>query len=282
MKLGVLYNTDRLNRDEFIEYARRVDDLGYESVWLPELFTRDPFSAAAFLLANTQQVMLATGIANIYARDAVATVSSASTLQEMSDGRFILGLGVSNARLNEARGHAWQNPVSRIREYLAAMEKVRLTSTQVDFPVHIAAHGPRMLDAAAELADGANTYLMPAEHAAEARARLGNKELNTMLFCLAEADPARARTIARKAIAYYVGLDYYHRAWRSFGFEAQDFEQGGSDRLIDAVVAWGDREQISARIRRQFDNGATRVVIIPIVAGGGGQPDWDLLGALCA
>ena len=76
MKLGVLYNTDRLNRDEFIEYSRRVDDLGYESVWLPELFTRDPFSAAAFLLANTQQIMLATGIANIYARDAVATVSS--------------------------------------------------------------------------------------------------------------------------------------------------------------------------------------------------------------
>ena len=94
MKLGVLYNTDKLDGHAFVEYARRVDDLGFESLWLPELFTRDPYTASAFLLANTQQVMLASGIANIYGRDPLATVSAASTLQEMSEGRFILGLGV--------------------------------------------------------------------------------------------------------------------------------------------------------------------------------------------
>ena len=98
--LGVLFNTDRLDRNGFLDYAKRVDDLGFESLWLPELFTRDPFTAAAYILANTKSVNLATGIANLYGRDAVATVTTASTLQEMSENRFILGLGVSNAGLN--------------------------------------------------------------------------------------------------------------------------------------------------------------------------------------
>ncbi|NKB99153.1 MAG: LLM class flavin-dependent oxidoreductase [Pseudomonadales bacterium] len=105
--LGVLFNTDRLDRAGFLDYAKRIDELGYESLWLPELFTRDPFTASAYILANTTSVNLATGIANIYGRDPVATVTASSTLQEMSDDRFILGLGVSNAGLNKARGHAW-------------------------------------------------------------------------------------------------------------------------------------------------------------------------------
>lgn len=280
MNLGVLFNTDRLDQPAFVEYARRIDELGYDSLWLPELFTRDPFTAAAFLLANTQQLMLATGIANIYARDAVATVSAASTLQEMSDGRFILGLGVSNAGLAQARGHSWQNPVSRMGEYLAAMQAVKLTSHQATYDVHIAAHGPKMLELAHQHAQGANTYLMPPAHVTQARQALGEKALNTMLFCLADENPASARATARKSIAFYMGLDYYHRAWRQFGFSDDDFDQGGSDALIDAVVAWGSMQQIKARIQQQFDLGATRVVLIPIGAGLGGQPDWDLLAAL--
>jgi probable F420-dependent oxidoreductase len=281
MKIGVLFNTDRLDGEDFIRYATRLDDLGFESLWLPELFTRDPFAAAGYLLAETQQIRLATGIANIYGRDPLAMVASACTLQDLSGGRFLLGLGVSNAALNRSRGHEWQSPTVKLREYLQAMGSVRLTAPQPDVPVHVAAHGPKMLATVAELAAGANTYLMPLEHVAVARRILGgHAELNTMLFCLLDEDPASARATARKAISFYIGLDYYHRAWRTFGFDDGDFANGGSDRLIDAVVAWGSLEGVRGRIAQQFSAGASRVVVIPLGAGLGGQPDWRLLEAL--
>ena len=280
-KLGVLFNTDRLDHKAFISYAMRIDELGFESLWLPELFTRDPFAAAGFLLAQTKQVKLATGIANIYARDPAASVSLTSTLQGLSQGRFILGLGVSNATLNAARGHDWQPPVTKLRSYLQDMQRVKLSVERVDAPIHVAAHGPKMLQVAAQHADGANTYIMPQAHVTEARNILGSTaDLNTMLFCLHETDPEQARQTCRRALAYYIGLDYYHRAWRNFGFEDADFENGGSNRLIDELVAWGDIDAIKQRIGAQFTLGASRVVIIPLGTGLGGQPDWQLLNAV--
>ena len=279
--LGVLFNTDRLDQADFIHYASRIDQLGYESLWLPELFTRDPFAAAGYLLARTEQVKLATGIANIYARDPAATVSAASTLQELSQGRFILGLGVSNAGLNQARGHTWLPPVTKLQSYLEAMQKVKLSVERQDTPIHVAAHGPKMLATAAKMADGANTYIMPRDHVSVARAALGDTaELNTMLFCLHEENPQTARETAKRALAFYMGLDYYHRAWRNFGFNEQDFVDGGSDGLIDEVVAWGSLDAINQRIAQQFDLGASRVVIIPLGTGLGGQPDWQMLNAI--
>ncbi|MEM7217028.1 MAG: LLM class flavin-dependent oxidoreductase [Pseudomonadota bacterium] len=276
MCIGLLFNTDRMDRNEFIDYARRADAAGIEWLWLPELFTREPFATAGYLLAATERISLATGIANIYARDPVATVSAASALAELSQDRFLLGLGVSNAGLNEARGHVWQPPVRKLTEYLTAMRAVKLTSPQVHAPVHVAAHGPKMLATVAQHADGANTYLMPLAHVAEARAALGaNKALNTMLFCLHDEDPQSARDTARRAVGYYMGLDYYHRAWRSFGFTQSDFDNGGSDALIDAIVAWGDLTAISERVAAQRAAGADQVVIIPIARGG--APDWALL-----
>ena len=98
-----------------------------------------------------------------------------------------------------------------------------------------------------------------------------------MLFCLLESDADKARQTARKAIQYYLGLDYYHRAWRGFGFDDADFKDGGSNQLIDAVVAWGDIDAINSRITQQFEQGASRVVVIPLGAGQGGQPNWELL-----
>lgn len=278
MDIGVLFNTDRLDGRELIAYAQRLDESGIESLWLPELFTREPFAAAGFLLASTSRIRLATGIANIYARDAVATVSAASALAELSEGRFILGLGVSNASLNAARGHRWEPPTGRLREYLEAMHEVRLTCPRSEFPVHVAAHGPRMLGVAAQLSDGANTYLMPVAHVSQAREVLGDAAaLNTMLMCLDETDPVLARSAARKALTYYVPLDYYQRAWRAFGFDDTDFADGGSDRLIDAIVAWGDIESIRARIAAQMAAGASRVVVIPLGINLAGAPNWHLL-----
>ena len=281
MNLGVLFNTDRLGADELCDYAQNLEKLGFESVWLPELFTRDPFATAGFLLSQTQTLKLATGIANVYARDPMATISSSSSLQELSGGRFLLGLGGSNASLNKARGHQWQKPLGKLSSYLTAMGEVKLTSPQLIAPTYVAAHGPKMLAIAAKRADGANTYLMPPEHVGFARKILGEQaELNTMLFCLLEPDKVVARTIARKAIAYYIGLDYYHNAWKEFGFTDEDFSNGGSDHLIDSVVAWGTADTINQRIAQQFDRGASRVVVIPIGSKTKGHPDWDLLDIL--
>ena len=281
MNLGVLFNTDRMGPTELCDYARNLEKMNFDSLWLPELFTRDPFATAGFLLSETVSLKLATGIANIYTRDAVAMISSASSLQELSGGRFILGIGVSNATLNQGRGHQWQKPLGKLSNYLTAMQEVKLTSPQLHAPIHVAAHGPKMLSIAANQSDGANTYLMPLEHAASAREILGDKaELNTMLFCLHEKDEDIARGIARKAIAYYVGLDYYHRAWKQFGFTDSDFSNGGSDRLVDSVVAWGSADAIKKRVARQFDHGASRVVVIPIGSKTKGHPDWELLGLL--
>ena len=176
-----------------------------------------------------------------------------------------------------SRGHEWQKPLGKLSSYLAAMAEVKLTSPQLAAPTHVAAHGPKMLEIAAQKADGANTYLMPKEHVSFARSILGEaKALNTMLFCLLDEDPTSARATARKAVAYYVNLDYYQRAWKQFGFTDSDFSEGGSDDLIDSVVCWGSADQVSSKIKRRFDLGATRVVVIPIGSRHKGHPNWDL------
>lgn len=281
--LGILFNTDRMKGPELVSFTQRLDELGYGSVWVPELFGREPFALAGNLLAQTERITVATGIANVYARDAVATHAAASTLAELSPDRFWLGLGVSNVGLNTARGHEWVPPLQKMRAYLDAMKRAQLTCPTGHYPTYIAAHGPKLLQLAGTEADGANTYLMTIQHTAHTRASLGtNASLNTMTMCLLCEDPVEARRLARKATAYYMGLDYYHRAWRALGFSNADFENGGSDALIDALVAWGDVDTVHARIDAHRKAGATRCVIIPLNAAGGGAPDWTLLSELAS
>lgn len=279
--IGVLFNTDRMKGPEFIDYAKRLEGAGLESVWLAELFGREPFAAAGSLLAATSSLKVGTAIANIYARDAVAASAASATLAEISGDRFELGLGVSNRGLNESRGHQWTAPAPRLTEYLEAMKATKLSVPEHHFSVHVAAHGPKMLEAAAANADGVFTYLMNPDHTARTRGGLPEAAaLSPMIMCLLCEDPAEARRLARKAIGYYTGLDYYHRAWSTLGFEPTDFADGGSDALVDAIVAWGSLDDIRARIDAQAEAGATRVVVIPLNAAGGGQPDWQLLDQL--
>ncbi len=280
MPIATLYGTDRMARDELLAFARDLEAAGIESLWLPEVLGRDPFTVAGYLLAHTTTLHIATGIANVYARDPAAMVAGASTLAEFSNGRFQLGLGVSNAYINKARGNpAWQPPTARIESYVEAMRALRLTAPQITYPLFLAAHGPAMLATARKYTDGANTYLMTLEHTRQARDILGpSPALNVVMFCLAETDPILAREIARKAIAPYINLEYYHRVWRTLGFNDRDFESGGSDALIDATVAHGDLAAVKQRVNEQFRVGATRVVVIPLASEG--NPDVDLLAAV--
>ena len=276
--IGVLFNTDRMVGSQFTEYAQRLESVGVGSVWLAELFGREPFAGAGHLLGATSKLRVGTAIANVYARDAVATAAAARTLAELSGDRFELGLGVSNRGLIEQRGHTWGPPAPKLRSYLEAIRDTRLSIPEATYPLHVAAHGPKMLEVAADLADGVLTYLMTPEHTARTREGVGQETVvSPMMMCLLCPEPDRARELARKAIAYYTGLDYYHRAWRTLGFTDDDFADGGSDRLVDSIIAWGSMDDIVERLSAQRSAGASRVVVIPLNAAGGGQPDWDLL-----
>jgi probable F420-dependent oxidoreductase len=268
--------------DELIEYAERLESLGYEELWLPDLFGRELFVTAGFVLSRTRRIRVATGIANVYARDPMSTAQGARTLGELYDGRFILGLGVSHPHAAEMRGHAWIPPVRKLRSHLEGMTAapVRRSESSARARVYIAAHGPKLLALAAELADGANTYLMPPEHTREAREILGpDKTLNVVLPCCLCDDVDQARRTARKGLAMYLELAAYHRQWKRFGFGSEDIAGKGSDRLIDAIIAHGDEPALRRRIADHVAAGASRVLLISYNPEGRG-PHWKLLEAL--
>jgi probable F420-dependent oxidoreductase len=264
--IGVIIATEAMSAQALSECVRRLEQQGYESLWLPELFGREPVATAGFLLAQTQRLRVATGIANVYVRDAHSMAQTQRTLAELSDGRFMLGLGVSNPGLNATRGHEWQQPLPKMRRYLDAMDAAAIDSPlpAQAAPLYIAAHGPKLQVLGAERTNGIITYLMPPEHTASSRSLIGpDTELTVVSPFLAEVDPALARQKARKALQYYVTLDYYHREWTKLGFEAADFADGGSDRLIDTLVGWGDENALRERLAAYRAAGASRVVIMP-------------------
>lgn len=281
-RLGVMFNTDRMDGEALVAFARQVEATGIDTMWVPELFGREPFVASAHLLACTDTLRVATGIANVYARDAVAAAAGAASLAEFSAGRFVLGLGVSNAGLAGARGHAWEPPVERLADYLDAIAAAPVqVPGDLRAPVHVAAHGPRMLEMAVAKSDGINTILQNPDHTASVRALLSDDQaLNVTQMCLLCEDPTEARRLARRALAFYVNLDYYHRAWRALGFDDTDFVDGGSDRLVDTMVAWGGPDEVRARVDEHLDAGASELVVIPLNPGGGAAPHWPVLEAL--
>jgi probable F420-dependent oxidoreductase len=279
---GVVSFTDGMKPSEVVGYAERLESLGYEELWLPDLFGRELFVTASFLLSQTRRIRVATGIANVYARDPMATAQAARTLGELYDGRFILGLGVSHPHAAEARGHTWIPPVRKLREHLEGMRgaPLRDPGAEARAPVYIAAHGPKLLALAAELADGANTYLMPPDHTREARGILGpDKTLNVVLPCCLCGDLDRARQTASRGLAMYLELDAYRRQWRRFGFGSADFEGGGSQRLLDGLVAHGDESALRSRIADHLAAGASRILLVSHNPEGRG-PHWKLLEAL--
>jgi probable F420-dependent oxidoreductase len=269
MKLGnlaVWAFTDGMSAEDAAALAVRVEHWGFSAFWIPEAFGRDPFPFAAWLLARTRRLIVATGIANIYARDPTAMRSAQLTLAEQSGGRFLLGLGVSHARIvEEVRGHAYDpKPVARMRAYLEQMGRTtyRAPAPAEPPPVVLAALGPKMLELAAQMTDGAHPYNVTPEHTAQARRILGpDKWLCTEQKVLLERDPAKARSIGRQALGVYLAAPNYANNLKRLGFADADLAGGGSDRLIDALVAWGDIDAIRARIREHWDAGADQVCV---------------------
>ncbi|MFT4570649.1 MAG: putative F420-dependent oxidoreductase [Hyphomicrobiaceae bacterium] len=286
-KLGVWFFFDRMSAVDAATFARRVEAAGYGTLWAPEAFGREALSASSWLLAATEKLNIATGIANIYGRDALGMANAQKTLDEQSGGRFVLGIGVSHQPLVEGlRGHDYTKPYSFMRTYLDLMAKAPYSAPVLEGAgtTIIGALHPKMLRLAADRTAGAHPYLMPPEHTAFAREIMGKGPL----LCpeqkvLLTQDAEKARAVARASIAIYLSLPNYRRSLMRFGVTESDFDNGGSDKLVDMIVAWGDVDTIKARIQAHFDAGADHVCIQPLHPDGdaaGGQPDWNVLDAL--
>ena len=279
--LGVWSWLDSLSAGEAADFAAQLEAWGYSALWIPEAVGRDPFALLGYLAANTETLVLATGIANIYARDAMTMRAGRDTLADLSGGRFLLGLGVSHAPMvTGLRGHEYGKPVSTMRAYLEAMEQAVYAGPAPSeaAPMVLAALRPKMLGLAAQSTQGAHPYFVPPEHTARAREALGaDCWLCPEQMVLRETDPSKAREIARNNIGVYIGLPNYRNNLLDLGFEATDFDDGGSDRLVDAIVAWGDEKSIAARIQAHLDAGADHVCIQSFRPDGVPGPDLALL-----
>jgi probable F420-dependent oxidoreductase len=252
------------------EAASELEERGYGAIWFGEAAGREALTHAGLLLAATRRIVVATGIANIYARDPIAMASGQKTLAEAYPDRFVLGLGVSHVPLVEQlRGHQYDKPVPRMRAYLDAMDQAPYNSVApTSKPMRVlAALRPKMLELAAERADGALPYNVTPEHTARARKILGaGQYLCPEQAIVLETDPAKARKIGREFLELYLQLPNYTNNFLWLGFDENDFRNGGSDRLIDAMIAWGDLNAIRNRIREHHSAGADHVCIQVLTA----------------
>jgi probable F420-dependent oxidoreductase len=284
-RTGVWGHLDFLAAPDLRTYASRVEELGYTALWVPETVGREPFVLAAILAEATDSIMIGTSIVNIWGRDAQATRMAAFTLQEASAGRFVLGLGVSHPHLaQKLRGHRFEKPLTRMREYLAAYRSAIYKGPippAEEPPVLVAALRERMIDLAATDADGAFAYLVTPARVRWMRKRLDAAGRRPILAVTLPAvlDEAGGRDAARAYLGPYLRTPTSQASWELQGFAAADWEQPGSDRLVDAMVAIGDGELIRARIGELVEAGADHVAIIP-VGPDGGTEDLGVLEAL--
>ncbi len=283
-RLGVWAALDPLSAEEAAKFAQQLEDWGYTALWTPEAVGRDPFAFIGFLAGRTERLVFATGIANIYARDPMTMKGIHQTIEELAPGRFVLGLGVSHQHLvSKVRGHEYKKPLTTMRNYLEALEGALYMGARPanQAPIVIAALRDKMLELAATKTAGAHPYLVPPEHTERARKVMGpDAWLCPEQMVILETDATNARAIARKHLAVYLGLPNYQNNLRQFGFGDSDFADGGSDRVVDAIVAWGDEQALRDRIDAHHSAGANHVCIQPFRPDGEMSPDMRALEAL--
>jgi probable F420-dependent oxidoreductase len=255
---------DAKSPGESADLASEIESMGYSALWIPEAYGRESFTNAGLLLADTTSLVVATGIANIWARDAVASANAAKTLSAAYDNRFVLGLGVSHEPLVKGmRGHAYETPYAAMREYLLAMDQSSMLAAEgtTRSARVIAALGPQMLTLAASLTDGAHPYLVTPAHTAQARSLLGDKFLGVEQAVVLGQDREESLRRAHEHLEFYTGLPNYRNSWLRQGFTDEDFVRGGSTRLCDALVVHGDEASVLTRVREHLDAGADHVCL---------------------
>jgi len=276
-RLGVWGHLDSLPAADAVAYARRAEELGFGTLWVPETVGREPIALLGVLAGATEAINLGTSIVNIWGRDAQAARMAAMTLSEASGGRFVLGLGVSHPHLaGKLRGHDYARPLSRMREYLAAYRAAIYRGPMIDHaadpPVLLAALRERMTDLAGTDADGTVPYLVTPERVAWMRARLdaassGAHRLLAVTLPTVIGESAD-REAARAYLRPYLRTPTYQASWQLQGFEPDDWEPPGSDRLVDAMVAVGSVDLVRDRVAEMVAGGADHVAIIPLAPDG--------------
>jgi probable F420-dependent oxidoreductase len=252
------------DRDQRVEAAAELDELGYGALWIPGGFDDAVLGDVADLLAATRRATVATGIVNIWKQTPSDVAGWWLGRPAAEQSRTMLGVGVSHAPLI---GSSYANPLGTMARYLDGLDAAGL-------PVEarcLAALGPKMLDLARDRSAGAHPYLVSPDHTARARERLGPAALLAPeQGVVLETDPTRARDIARRALAPYLAFPNYVNNWRRLGFSDEDV--AGSDRLIDAIFAWGDLDQIARRVGEHHAAGADHVCLQVLHAGGPAPP----------
>jgi probable F420-dependent oxidoreductase len=276
-RVGAWGHLDSLDAGAARTYARRVEELGYGTLWVPETVGREPFTLLGMLAGDTSRLVLGTSIVGIWGHDAQTTRMAALTLSEATDGRFVLGLGVSHPHLAEKlRGHRFDRPLTRMREFLAAYRAAVIRAPALDEvaepPVLVAALRQRMTELAATDADGAFPYLVTPDHVARMRQTLdaaaSRPALLAVTLPVVLGSGAEGAASARAYLKPYLRTPTYQAAWALQGFEPADWEPPGSDRLLDAMVAIGDVAGVRGRIDGLLAAGADHVALIPLAPDG--------------
>jgi probable F420-dependent oxidoreductase len=248
------------DRQTALAEAVALENLGYGAIWIPGGIGGDLFADVTALLDATDHLAVATGILNVWMHPAAEVAASHDAVRGAHPGRFLLGLGISHGPLIDAHGGKYERPMESMTRYLDDLDGAS-APVPVDERI-IAALGPRMLQLAKERSAGTHPYLVTPEHTARARAALGaGVVVAPEQAAVLEPDPAVARAIGRKHLEIYLKLPNYTGNFLRIGYKPEDLENGGSDRLVDGLVAWGDEDAVSARVQAHWDAGADHVCL---------------------
>jgi probable F420-dependent oxidoreductase len=266
-KLGIWWSGPWQAEDTSVDVAVEMEALGYSALWSSGGFQPGLSTSFGRLLAATTHVTVASGIVSIWLTSPEELSKAVAGLDDRYPERFLLGLGVGHARLVKDYTHPYGHMVS----YLDALDAARPAVTKNRRV--LAALGPRMLELTGERSAGAHPYFVPAEHTARAREILGSGALLAPeVTVVLERDPTKARELARTFMGTYLALPNYTNNLRSLGFGDDDLAGRGSDRLVDAVVCWGDLDTAVAKVREHYQAGADHVCIQVISASQGSFP----------
>jgi len=250
------------------EAVVELEELGFGCVWVPEAVGREPFASCALLLSATKKLTMATGIASMHARSATTMAAGWKTLSEKFGDRFLLGIGASHRHLAEKVHHSeYVRPFSAMVEYLDAMDKaIFFAAPPASTPRRVlAALGPKMLKLSAQRGLGAHPYFVPVEHTMQAREILGKDALLAPEIAVVfDTDASTARATARKHMLTYNRLPNYANNLLRLGYTQDDIaasDKMPSDKMVDAIVAWGSLDAIVGRIRAHLDAGANHVSV---------------------
>jgi probable F420-dependent oxidoreductase len=261
------------------EAAAELDELGYSALWIPDV-GGDVLGAVELLLKSAPSATIATGILNIWMHEPAEVASRRAAWSDDWQRRFLLGLGVSHAPLIDyGNPGRYTRPYSKMVEYLDGLDAAA-DPVPSDARV-LAALRPRMLGLARDRTAGIHPYFVPAEHVHHARDILGpDAKIGVELAVVLDTDPATARTTARRHTAIYTTLPNYTNNLRALGYDDSDFADAGSDRLVDAIVAWGDLDAVKERVGAMRAAGADHVCLQVIRADDETpRPEWREIAA---